>query len=101
MLEKEIERAGIPAVLITSLIPTAKMMGANRIVQGVGITHPLGNPRVSQEEEKSLRRKILRATLRLLTEKIENGRVATPLEIETSWSTKNDKEKKDQERRKT
>jgi betaine reductase len=84
VLEKEIERVGIPAVLITSLIPTAKMMQANRIVQGVGITHPLGNPKVSQVKEKILRRKILRAALQLLTEKIEDGKVATPLEMETS-----------------
>ena len=84
MLEKEIERVGIPAVLITSLIPTAKMTGANRIVQGVGITHPLGNPRVSQEEEKALRRKMLRAALQLLTEKIEEEKVVTPLEMESS-----------------
>lgn len=83
MLEKEIERVGIPAVLITSLIPTAKMTGANRIVQGVGILHPLGNPRVSREEEKALRRRILRAALELLTEKIEGGKVVTPLELET------------------
>jgi glycine reductase len=83
VLEKEIERVGIPAVLITSLIPTAKMTGANRIVQGVGITHPLGNPRVSQGEEKALRRRILSAALQLLTEKIEDGKVVTPLELET------------------
>lgn len=88
MLEKEIERTGIPAVLITSLIPTAKMLGANRIVQGVGITNPLGNPRVSQEEEKALRRRILSAALQLLTEKIEDGKVVTPLEIETHSSVK-------------
>jgi len=88
VLEKEIERTGIPAVLITSLIPTAKMLGANRIVQGVGITNPLGNPRVSQEEEKALRRRILSAALQLLTEKIEDGKVVTPLEIETHSSVK-------------
>lgn len=88
MLEKEIERTGIPAVLITSLIPTAKMLGANRIVQGVGITNPLGNPRVSQEEEKALRRRILSAALQLLTEKIEDGKVVTPLEIKTHSSVK-------------
>lgn len=88
MLEKEIERTGIPTVLITSLIPTAKMLGANRIVQGVGITNPLGNPRVSQEEEKALRRRILSAALQLLTEKIEDGKVVTPLEIETHSSVK-------------
>jgi len=88
VLEKEIERTGIPAVLITSLIPTAKMLGANRIVQGVGITNPLGNPRVSQEEEKALRRRILSAALQLLTEKIEDGKVVTPLEIKTHSSVK-------------
>lgn len=88
MLEKEIERTGIPTVLITSLIPTAKMLGANRIVQGVGITNPLGNPRVSQEEEKALRRRILSAALQLLTEKIEDGKVVTPLEIKTHSSVK-------------
>jgi glycine reductase len=88
VLEKEIERTGIPTVLITSLIPTAKMLGANRIVQGVGITNPLGNPRVSQEEEKALRRRILSAALQLLTEKIEDGKVVTPLEIKTHSSVK-------------
>jgi glycine reductase len=82
VLEKEIERSGIPTVLITSLIPTAKMVGANRIVQGVGITNPLGNPKISHEEEKALRRSILSAALKLLTEKIEDGKVDTPLEME-------------------
>ncbi len=66
MLEKEIERVGIPAVLITSLIPTARMLGANRIIQGVGITHPLGDPNVSQEKEKALRKKILSEALEAL-----------------------------------
>ncbi len=71
MLEKEIERVGIPAVLITSLTPTARMLGANRIVQGVGITHPLGDATVSLGEEKTLRRRILSVALQTLAEKIQ------------------------------
>ena len=71
MLEKEIERVGIPAVLVTSLTPTARMLGANRIVQGVGITHPLGDAKVSLEEEKTLRRRILSEALQTLAEKIQ------------------------------
>jgi betaine reductase len=59
VLEKEIERAGIPAVLITALMPTAQMLRANRIVPGVGITNPVGDPRLSHDEEKALRRDIL------------------------------------------
>ena len=73
MLEKEIERVGIPAVLVTSLIPTARMLGVNRIIQGVGITHPLGDPRVSHEQEKALRKRILIAALQSLAEKIQEG----------------------------
>lgn len=67
MLEKEIERVGIPAVLITALIPTAKMLHANRIVPGIAITNPLGDPKVSLAEEKTLREKIVVSALDLLT----------------------------------
>jgi glycine reductase len=68
VLEKEIERVGIPAVLITALTPIAKMLGANRIVQGIGITNPTSNPRVSQNEEKALRKRLVKSALQRLTE---------------------------------
>jgi len=42
VLAKEIERAGIPVVFITSLPTIATMIGANRIVRGPAITHPFG-----------------------------------------------------------
>ena len=42
MLAKEIERAGIPVVYVTSLPTVATMIGANRIVRGPAITHPFG-----------------------------------------------------------
>ena len=69
MLEREIERAGIPAVLITTLVPTAQMLQANRIVAGVGITNPMGDPRLSLKEEKVLRRNILMKALETLARK--------------------------------
>ena len=72
MLEKEIERVGIPAVLITALIPTAKTIATNRFVQGVAITNPVGNPRVSREDEKILRRKIVESALDLLTREMKD-----------------------------
>jgi glycine reductase len=70
VLEREIERAGIPAVLITTLVPTAQMLQANRIVAGVGITNPMGDPRLSHEEEKLLRRNILMKALETLERKV-------------------------------
>lgn len=67
MLEKEIEKAGIPAVLITALVPIAKMLRANRIVPGIAITHPLGDLRLSCTEERSIRKHLLDASLHALT----------------------------------
>lgn len=75
MLEKEIERAGIPCVLITTLIPAALTVGANRIVQGVAITNPVGNPELSREREKELRRRLVKKALEVLQTKIESQKV--------------------------
>jgi glycine reductase len=72
VLEKEIERAGIPCVLITTLIPAALTVGANRIVQGVAITNPVGNPELSREREKELRRRLVQKALEVLQTKIES-----------------------------
>jgi len=68
VLEKEIERIGIPAVLITALPPVAHMLGAHRIVQGIGITNPVGNPKLSGDEEKPLRKRLVKSALQRLTE---------------------------------
>ena len=36
------------------------MVGSNRVIQGHGIVHPLGNPDLPPAEEKQLRERILR-----------------------------------------
>ena len=72
MLVKEIERIGIPAVLVTTMVPIAKTVGANRIVQGIAITSPLGNPRISPSEEKTLRKAMVESVLRLLTDEMKD-----------------------------
>ena len=41
-------------------MPVAKMVGSNRIVQGGGIVHVLGDADLPQEEEKKLRHDILK-----------------------------------------
>jgi len=75
VLQKEIERAGIPCVLITTLIPAALTVGANRVVQGVAITNPVGNPELSREREKELRRRLMQKALEVLQTKIESQKV--------------------------
>ena len=59
MLAKEIERAGIPTVYVTSLPTVATMIGANRIVRGPAITHPFGM-------DEAERRRIVERALELL-----------------------------------
>jgi len=47
-------------------------VGANRIVPGVAIPHPVGNPEAGPEEDKKVRRKlVLRALKALQTEIFE------------------------------
>jgi len=58
-----LEKAGIPTVQITSALPVAKMIGANRLVLGNGIVHVLGDANISADEEKKLRRHLVEKAL--------------------------------------
>ena len=59
----ELEKAGIPVVQMTSASPIAKMVGSNRVVLGRGIVHVVGDPTLPPEEERALRRKLVREAL--------------------------------------
>jgi betaine reductase len=61
-----LEKAGIPVCQVTSVVPVAKMVGSNRVVQGQGIVHVLGNADLPAEEEKELRRKTVLQALEAL-----------------------------------
>jgi betaine reductase len=58
-----LEKAGIPVVQITSALPIAKMIGSNRIVLGNGIVHVTGDAKLSPEDEKDLRRRLVQKAL--------------------------------------
>ncbi len=64
---KELERTGIPVVHVCTVTPISMTVGANRIVPAVAIPHPLGNPALTRDEEKDVRRKIVATALRALT----------------------------------
>ncbi len=72
---KEIERAGIPVVHIATIVPISLTVGANRIVPGVAIPHPLGDPDKSLEEEKKVRRAIVERAFQALQTEIEDQTV--------------------------
>ena len=67
---KEIERAGLPAVHVCSIVPISKTVGANRIVPSIAIPHPLGDPNKSPAEEKALRLALVEKALKALETEI-------------------------------
>ena len=54
-MAKEIERTGIPVVVMCNLIDVAKTVGSNRMVPTVSVPYPLGDPTLTKEEEWALR----------------------------------------------
>ena len=68
---KEIERAGITIVHCCSIIPISKTVGANRIVPTIAIPHPFGDPDLGPEEEKSLRKELVKKALKALATSVE------------------------------
>jgi glycine reductase len=63
-------------VCITALPTIAQMVGANRILRGVAITNPTGDPSRSADDERAFRRRIVERAVELL---------ATDVEPRTVW----------------
>jgi glycine/betaine/sarcosine/D-proline reductase family selenoprotein B len=62
-------------VFVTALPTIATMIGANRVVRGVAITSPFGDPGRSPAGEAALRRAIVERALDLLETEVEQGTV--------------------------
>jgi betaine reductase len=72
---KEIERAGLPVVHVCTVVPISLTVGANRIVPAVAIPHPLGNPKLSIQDEKALRKKLVVKALKALQTEVDDQTV--------------------------
>jgi glycine reductase len=68
---------GIPVVQITAIPSIAQMLGVNRIVQGRAVPNPVGDPTLTKEQEKELRRKYILKALELLQKDVEGPTVVT------------------------
>ncbi len=69
---KAIEKAGFPVVHICTVTPISMTVGANRIVPAVAIPHPLGDPNWDLEEERAIRRSLLKKAFHALTTEVED-----------------------------
>jgi len=72
---KEIERAGFPVVHMCTIVPISLTVGANRILPTMSIPCPLGDPKMTPEDEKELRRKLVRRALRTLETPVDGQTV--------------------------
>lgn len=62
-------------MFITALPTIAQMVGANRIVRGVSITHPAGDPSLAVGDEHALRRRVVERALEMLSTDLDRGTV--------------------------
>lgn len=58
-----------------TIVPISITVGANRIVPTIAIPHPLGNPNLTMEDEKALRRKLTEVALKALETPVEDQTV--------------------------
>ena len=78
MISKELDRAKLPVSIVSAMYPIAQQVGAGRIVKGVSIPHPCGDPSLPPEQDRQLRRQIVAAALKALESKVEVSTVFTP-----------------------
>jgi glycine/betaine/sarcosine/D-proline reductase family selenoprotein B len=62
-------------VFVTALPTIAQMVGANRIIHGISIAHPTGDPSLSVGVEAALRRRIVQRALQMLATEVDAGTV--------------------------
>ena len=78
-MSKEIERRGIPVALISAIAPLPIAVGANRIIGGRAIPHPVGDPALPADEERAFRKMLVSRALDTLTTEVQDH-LALPLE---------------------
>jgi glycine reductase complex component B subunit gamma len=66
---------GIATVFVTALPTIAQMVGANRVLRGVSISHPAGDPSLADADELALRRRIVERALEMLSTDVGPGTV--------------------------
>ena len=80
---KALEEAGIPSVLLTAMVAVGTQVGAPRIVRGTRIPHPLGDPALSLDSERSLRRKLLLKAFEAIRAPVDESTVFELAEVLT------------------
>jgi glycine/betaine/sarcosine/D-proline reductase family selenoprotein B len=78
VIDREIEKEGIPVVFITAMAMLAEQLGANRIVTGAKIPHPCGDPTLAEEADRALRLEIVKCALSALQSDVKGSTIFVP-----------------------
>ncbi len=68
----------MPVAFITAMTIMGKQLGVNRLVTGTKIPHPCGEPSLSVDDDKALRREIVMCALKALEKDVEGPTVFEP-----------------------
>ena len=68
----------MPVAFVTAMSMMAKQLGANRVITGTKIPHPMGDPSLPPEADKALRRKIVDCTLTALQSDVDGPTIFVP-----------------------
>jgi glycine reductase len=82
VISKEFDRKGLPVALITTVYTLAQQVRANRIVRGVAIPHPCGDPGLPPELDYRLRKRVVETALKAIQTPVNGPTVLTPGEEE-------------------
>jgi betaine reductase len=74
-MQKEAERVGIPAALITAIPSVARSVGVSRIITGGGIPYPVGNPSLPRVREIEFRRRLVEKALEAIGTEVKEPTV--------------------------
>ena len=64
--------------LVSAMFPVALQVRANRIVKGVSIPHPCGDPSLPKELDARLRREIVQTALKALETEVTGPTLFSP-----------------------
>ena len=64
--------------LVSAMFPVAQQVRANRIVKGVSIPHPCGDPSLPKELDAKLREEIIRTALKALETEVAGPTLFSP-----------------------
>jgi betaine reductase len=83
VIAKEIERVNIPVVAITAISLLVKQTGASRVVAGVKVPNPCGDPELPPESDRALRKELISCALNTLQTQVKEPTIFTPRVVYT------------------